>query len=222
MKSPYLEKVKLPEGQSGKWKVQKFTIDATGAMLSAFHYIGRAAKPGDYTRLICEGRGIIMSDTPAEQLDHLNAVRNAKGSCLINGLGIGMVLKNILLKKEVTDVTVIELEQDVIDLVAPTYLKDKRVTIINASAYDYKPPKGKRYGMVWHDIWDTISTDNLPEMGRLHRKYGRIADWQDSWAKYECQRERRKDREREEITSMFASLRRGIDLSGKGLEGIKT
>jgi hypothetical protein len=32
--------------------------------------------------------------------------------------------------------------------------------------------KGKRYDMVWHDIWDDICSDNLEGMAKLHRKYG--------------------------------------------------
>ena len=100
-----------------------------------------------------------------------------------------MVLKNILLKPEVTDVTVVEISQELIDIVAPHY-PDERVTFVCASAFDYKPPKGKRYQMVWHDIWDYICADNLPEMTKLHRKYGRRTDWQGSWCKAECQRGR--------------------------------
>lgn len=62
--------------------------------------------------------------------------------------------------------------------------------IINADAFAYKPPKSKRYGAVWHDIWANICADNLPEMHKLHRKYGRIADWQGSWCRWQCERNR--------------------------------
>ena len=68
------------------------------------------------------------------------------------------------------------------------YIKDKRVTIINADAFEWKPPKDQRYDVVWHDIWDNICGDNLPEMTKLHRKYGKKTDWQGSWCKYECKR----------------------------------
>jgi len=185
-----MEKVSVPEGTKGDWSIDHFTITQDGAMWFNIRAGARRVIPGNYTRLNHRSRGVIMSDTPAEQSDHRAAVRNANGSCLINGLGMGMVLHNILLKPEVTDVIVVELEQDVIDLVAATYLKDPRVTIVHASAFDYVPPKGKKFGMVWHDIWDSITADNLPEMTKLHRKYGRRADWQDSWCKWECQRDR--------------------------------
>ena len=118
-----------------------------------------------------------------------NSIIIRKGNCLINGLGLGLLLKNILLKPEVTDVTVVEISQNLIDLISPFY-KDDRVTYICADALEYTPPKGKRFSMVWHDIWDTICSDNLPEMAKLHRRYGKRTDWQGSWCHEECKRNR--------------------------------
>ncbi len=176
-----MEKVTLPEGSRGPWRIERFTVDRMD-----FHAAvrGRGIPVGEtYTRLM-RGNILVMSDTPAEQRDHFEAVYQAKGVCLLNGLGIGMVLKNILLKAVVTEVTVVEISQDLIDLVSPHYA-DSRVKYICADALEYNPPKGKRYNMVWHDIWDNICADNLPDMGRLHRKYGRRTDWQGSWCKAE-------------------------------------
>ena len=181
-----MELVLLPEMQNGPWKIEHFVVDRPD-----YHSLMRGRgvpMGGKFTRLM-RGRQLVMSDTPAEQRDHWAAVANAKGSCLLNGLGIGMVLKNILLKPEVEDVTVVEISQDLIDIVSPHY-NDSRVTFICSSAFDYKPPKGKRYQMVWHDIWDNICSDNLKEMEKLHRKYGRRSEWQGSWCKAECRRYR--------------------------------
>lgn len=181
-----MELVTLPEMTKGEWRIEHFTVDRHD-----FHSMLRGRDVpmgGKFTRAM-RGGTLVMSDTPAEQRDHCYAVMNAKGSCLLNGLGIGMVLKNILLKDEVTDVTVVEISQDLIDLVSPHY-NDSRVNFICSDALTYKPPKGKRYNMVWHDIWDYICGDNLPEMERLHRKYSRRCDWQGSWCKQECMRGR--------------------------------
>lgn len=179
-----LEKVEIPEASKGAWRVEKFKVDRNDlhSMLR-----GRGVPVGqEFTRLM-RGDVVVMSDTPAEMRDHFAPVHRAKGSCLINGLGIGMVLKAVLKKPEVTDVTVVELSQDVIDMVAPHYA-DERVTIVCADALTFQPPKGKRYQMVWHDIWDYICGDNLPQMHALHRKYGRRADWQGSWCRAMCER----------------------------------
>lgn len=185
-----LVKVDLPEMKKGQWSIEKFKVDHLdfGILMH-----GRIHPPigESYTRLKHNG-WMVMSDTPAEMRDHYEAVLKAQGSCLLNGLGIGMVLKNILLKPEVTDVTVVEISQDLIDMVMPFY-PDPRITCICHDAYTFKPPKGKRYGMVWHDVWNDICADNLEDMSKLHRKYGRICDWQGSWCKYQCQRARRSD-----------------------------
>jgi hypothetical protein len=181
-----LEKVQLPPGERGRWRVEQFETDRPcfGSMFS-----GRPVPVGQrFTRLM-RGNTLVMSDTPAEMRDHYEPVHKARGSCLINGLGIGMVLKAVLNKPSVTDVTVVELSQDVIDLVAPHY-QDPRVTVVCSDAMTYQPPRGKRYQMVWHDIWDDICADNLPQMHALHRKYGRRADWQGSWCRYQCERGR--------------------------------
>jgi len=195
-----MEKVTLPNMAKGPWVIERFTIDRLD-----FHAVihGRLAPPvgQSFTRLLKNGR-LIMSDTPAEMRDHRLAVSRAAGHCLLNGLGLGMVLKNMLLKPEVTDITVVEIDQDLIDLVAPHY-PDPRVTIVCADALIYKPPKGQRYGCVWNDIWGDFCADNLKDMMVLHRRYGRISDWQGSWGRSECEHQKRQNRRSEFRSSMF-------------------
>ena len=189
--------INIPDGESGDWKVENFEVKEKDAehfnMSLMFQGHGaRQIRAGNYVRLV-RGGTVVMSNTPAEISDHVHFIRKAKGNVLINGLGIGMCLKAVLEKEEVTGVTVIEKSADVIGLVAPHY-QDDRLEIINADAYEYKPPKGVRYDCVWHDIWDFICADNLEEMGKLHRKYGRRCDWQDSWCKWECLQQRREEK----------------------------
>lgn len=192
-----IPKVDLPAGESGKWKVEKFSISESEArfdnMRCAFSPgMGkRAVKAGDYTRLVC-GWETIMSDTHAEMVDHYTAVQKAKGYVLINGLGIGMVLNAVLQKPEVEHATVVEIDSDVIALVAPHYVKKfgSRLTIIQADALTFKPAKGIRFGAVWHDIWPHITSDNIPSMKVLHRRYGRCTDWQGSWCRELCEMRR--------------------------------
>lgn len=130
-----------------------------------------------------------MSDTPDEIRDLWPLGHNARGAVLLNGLGLGVAARLVLRKPDVTELIIVEKSADVIALTGRS-LTDPRLTIINADAYEFVPPKGKRYGAVWHDIWDNICADNLAGMGRLHRKYGRRADWQGSWCRAQCERHR--------------------------------
>lgn len=186
--------VNVPCGRKGQWSVERFSIDKHG---SAMHNMRcnfspgmgrRTVREGEYTRLMF-GASVVMSDTDAEKMDHEHAVMRASGRVLINGLGLGMVLNSCLLKPEVEHAIVVELSEDVIALVAPVYREKfgDRLTIVNANALDFTPPKGIRFGMVWHDIWTNICADNLTQMKALHRKYGRRCDWQGSWARYLCE-----------------------------------
>ena len=197
-----MKKVNVPEGESGSWKVEKFTISEDQSSMSIFRYGSRAPLPGTYTRLLHKGR-MVMSDTVAEMRDHAQAVKQAKGHVLINGLGIGMVLLNCMEKPKVRRATVIEKSADVIKLVGPHYqaMYGNRLEIILADALTWAPPKGVKYGMVWHDIWPDICADNLEQMKTLHRRYGRRCDWQGSWSREivekmvrETRREEQRDR----------------------------
>jgi hypothetical protein len=181
----------IPDGQSGAWSISRFEMTEMQAKISAIRDGGRSCPPGTYLRLTRNGH-VIMSNTPAEMRDLWPFRYNAKGVVMINGLGLGVATAMALAKPDVTEVTVIELSPDVITLVAPS-LADPRLTVINDDAYTWKPPIGKRYSAVWHDIWDDLCTDNLPLMAKLHRKYGRRTDWQGSWARETIQDQKRRD-----------------------------
>jgi hypothetical protein len=185
--------IDIPDGKSGEWKIKTFTVSEDDAkrfnITELFAFSTRTIEPGTYKKLI-RGNVIVMSNTSAEIRDHSEFFWQAKGNILINGLGLGVAVKHLLTKKEVKHITVIEKSSDVIKLVA-SYYKDSRVSIINADAFEFQSKKGFKFDCVWHDIWDEICSDNLPEMHRLHRKYGRKAHWQGSWCRYQCERLRK-------------------------------
>ena len=189
--------INVPDGISGEWKVESFSIskqDAKFANMRALFQGGRGAlPPGNYKKLTRNG-SMVMSNTPDEIRDFSSFAYRAQGHILINGLGIGVLIKALLEKEDVLSIDIIEKSEDVIKLSGPTYSQDKRVTIINANAFDYMPPLGVRYNYVWHDIWDEIDSENLPEMHKLHRKYGRKADYQESWCRYQCEQQKKQDR----------------------------
>lgn len=180
--------VSLPDGESGGWKVSKFTVSEQDAKFDMLRAAFNPQRPfrycpaGEYTRLSHNGT-IIMSDTPDEINDHMPMVYAAKGNILITGLGLGMVLQACLRKPEVAHATVIELSPDVINLVGTHYQQmfGDRLTIINADAMSWKPPKGTHYDAVWHDIWDSICSEYLPSMRILWKRYRRISGWQGIW-----------------------------------------
>ena len=175
--------VDVLDGVSGDWRVETFEVEKPSVYLLIK---GRPITPGIYKRLMYKSQ-VVMSNTPAEICDFMSFVWRAKGNVLINGLGLGVVLKAVLQQPEVESVTVIEISEDVIKLVAP-YFTDPRVTIVQADALIWKAPRGMYYNAVWHDIWSDVCISNLDDMRLLHRKYGRRCSYQESWCRRECKR----------------------------------
>src|SRR4026209_156386 len=95
-----IQKVTVPEGRRGPWSVERFR--------SKTKRLGWGPSARTFTRLVHADHGVFMSDTPEEMRDHREAALRAHGSCLINGLGLGMILAAALRKHDVTDVTVVE------------------------------------------------------------------------------------------------------------------
>jgi len=189
----------LPESTVGEYSINKFTVskeDESMEKLRAFiNKTGRYVPAGKYTRLYYKGsygHDTIMSDTPDEIRDHLSAIHMSEKAetVLINGLGLGVVLNAILKYTKVKKVTVVELSSDVIELVGGIYksMYGDRLEIINDSALTFKPPKGAKYDIVWHDIWNALCSDNLTAMKFLHRRYGKRCKWQGSWGREFCER----------------------------------
>lgn len=186
---------RIPEGQSGSWRVERRTITeheaSLGNLRGMIHGHGRYTPAGTYTGLLRNGF-VIMSDVPDEMRDHAEPFRQASmrgGRVLIHGLGLGMVTQAVLSLDNVEHVDVVERSADVLALVAPSYAEDVesgRLTIHHDDALTRTWPKDARWTVAWHDIWDDICTDNLAEMTTLHRRFGRRVEWQDSWSKELC------------------------------------
>lgn len=187
-----LQKSSIPCGSNGVWAVENFVVSKDEAQVDALRASingsRRCTPAGKYTKLV-RNNVLVMSDTPDEIRDNAHAIRKAHslgGFVLINGLGLGLTVKGILKSKKVKKVTVIEISPEVINLVGTHLLKEfpERLEIVNANAFDYKPKKGDKFSVVWHDIWDYICSANKPEMTKLKRKYARRCEWQGCWSEH--------------------------------------
>jgi SAM-dependent methyltransferase len=201
----------IPEGVSGRWRVERYAVatwEADAWNLRVALNPQRAQRPiaaGTYTRLVNDDVGIYMTDTPAEIDDLHGFVQAAHGDVLVTGLGLGLIVVALLeyAGGTVRRVDVVEVEPDVIALVAPylTQRFDSRIRIVEADALTYSPFEafGARergaYDCVWHDIWPRMSLDNLIELKRLkqtHLRYLRPHGFQMAWCESEHRREARR------------------------------
>lgn len=132
-----------------------------------------------YARLLIRER-VVMTDAEFERRTNADVVLHAKGDALVAGLGIGLILDPLL--ERCASVTVIEKEQDVIDLVGPSFPKAK---IICADIFELKP-EGK-FDLIYFDIWPDICDDDLEEAKLLQRRFRkclRKGGWMRSWTTF--------------------------------------
>lgn len=142
----------LKDGQVGDFKLQHYEISDNN-----FYAIVRyGIPPGRYIRLInkCE---CVMSDTPMEKETNRDFVRNAHGNVLIGGLGIGLIILAIQDKEDVKQITVVEKNREVIELVGKQLPLNSKVNIVNDDVFQYKPLL--KYNTIYMDIWNYINED---------------------------------------------------------------
>lgn len=202
----------LTPAQGKKFALQKFEVTESQARLQQVLDVrsyGRMEE-GEYMRLVRlsgNSERVIMSDTPNERMWGAEAVRWAHGEVLIAGLGIGMVLTAIAVKPGVDHIFVVELEQEVIDLTwngnlagrLPRNVADK-VTMVWADIHQVIPDKHRKFNTIYFDIWDEVSTDDLPEMTTLRRRFASMLvkrkidpdAWASCWRQEDMQDNRRR------------------------------
>lgn len=152
-------------------------------------------RDGNYVRLKVNGE-IMMSDTGMERISNKQFIKKATGRVLIAGLGIGLIINNILRNDSITEIVVIEKHQDVIDLVSPKF-NDSRLKIICADIFEWEPSKGEKFDTIYFDVWPQITTDNLTEITILHDRFKHFKaknGWMNSWMKEYLQKQNRKQK----------------------------
>ena len=105
-----------------------------------------------------------MALIPSEINTMENAIKAAKGNVLVYGLGIGYYLYMISLKKEVTSITVVEKDKDVIKVFNDSLKHNfnmKKIKIIESDALDYEDKCNEHYDYVFTDLWHG-GIDGLP------------------------------------------------------------
>lgn len=182
----------VPPGEKGKWRIQQIEIEPQRAVHESMRHATdgfpvMTVSPGQYTTLSFLNKGkyeVMMSNTQFEYRTNVGFVQNARGHVLIAGLGLGMLLRPLASNPNVKSITVIELDQDVIDLVAPHYADLEQVAIIKSDIFRYMP--ARHYDWAMFDIWPNVSPDNLNQMYALRHRYRTHVSNSVCWAEDIC------------------------------------
>lgn len=188
-------KVNIPQGSSGSWHIRTATGDESTIYTDAagFPVAGRAEPYGEYTFLFHNNFGLVMQDTFHEYEEHQSLWEAATGDVLIGGLGIGLVNHELIQNPNITSVTIIEKNQEVIDLVWEHCPKDERFSVICADIFSWNPPSGQTWDCGWFDtlsneffieqeVQNQIEEDVISLYDELIReKYQNLCNWIDVW-----------------------------------------
>jgi predicted membrane-bound spermidine synthase len=173
VKWPNLREI-LPADKIGSAEIKHFEVTQEDSKRTALRVLASGVsfcfvQEGQYTELVVDNN-ILMSDTDMEIRSNGYVAAIAHGNVLVAGLGIGLVIIPMCKNPVVKSVTVIEKNKDVIKLVEP-HIRHKKLEVIHADIFDWKPENGRKWDIIWFDIWHGVNTDNLSEIARLHQKF---------------------------------------------------
>jgi len=112
-----------------------------------------------------QGGDVVMEDGVFELVRHLPIWLAAKGTVLITGLGLGCVVRALLINPAVTHIDVVERDGFIIKVVGAEFVGNPRVTIHQRDAMDFHFPPTQTWDYAWHDLW---SDDDEASYHRLH------------------------------------------------------
>ncbi len=165
------------EGQHGAW-----TLRRDRRPRPIFGYFSGPGVVLD-TWILSRNGQIWMATTPQELESQYFPVQAARGHTLIGGLGLGIALFNIARKPEVSRVTVVERDAEVLELfaalAAPTTWEGwEKVALVHADAKTYAPDTP--VDLLYVDIWPLLAArEALADTQTIQRRVqaARVAWW---------------------------------------------
>lgn len=163
---PWVGNLNIPEGERGTFRVQHHMVPANRNIPLVSDWQRRMKiieekpplvfdKPTRWHVLKDKEGDVWMTDYPQEQYqsDVLLAPIQ-KGRVLVGGLGLGYVPSVLAKRPGIKHIDVIEIERDVIDLVA-FHLPDPdcKITVVHADLFEFLERKNLNYDWAFYDIW---------------------------------------------------------------------
>lgn len=110
---------------------------------------------GDMLLVDLELLYVVMSDSQHEQRLNRRIIEGAHGDMLLLGYGLGFIIQLLMINPAVTSITIIEKQQEVLDLVASQLMLNEKVRVVLADALEWMPDM--QFDVIYDDC------DYLPE-----------------------------------------------------------
>lgn len=112
---------------------------------------------------------IWMSNTEDEYVDIERAISTATGRCYIAGLGLGLIIKECSKKERVSIIDVVEIDKEIIKVVAPRFNLERKAKNLWTGKYNNKIIR------VFHG--DALDPKTLKEIEYSSRTKSPLYDW---------------------------------------------
>lgn len=151
--------IMLPQKKVGKYKIKIDVVPAGKEMtvVSKRNWLMMGYKSLKVTfdsprllfKLIKDGQGLLMSDSPQEMFLQYEAYKNAKGRVLVGGLGLGLYANMVARKSDVTGVVVVEIDRDVIKLCKP---ENEKIVVVHDDIWEFIRTTKEKFDYAYVDI----------------------------------------------------------------------
>lgn len=167
-KDPYYSRIKIPEVSIGRWELKQERFNPYEAFVCDDLYempdgrvipqIGFFDREFEYPAVLENGREWMLI-TPEEIATSKPAIEKADGKVLTYGLGFGYFAYMVAQKANVSSVTVVEKDENVIQLfntyILPQFNCADKINIVNEDAFVFaeKHMAAGGFDFVFADIW---------------------------------------------------------------------
>ena len=160
----YVKTIKA-EGRYGKYALKSLTYEPY--QLFAYDEIKVTKDYKEYSAIgyfkekfsylaLCEGNNVWMSLNPNEIETMKPYIAKAKGNVLVLGLGMGYVPFHLTNKSDVKSITIVEKDQDIINLfnklLLPKFNNQNKIKIVKDDAI-YFVSNNHKYDYIFADLW---------------------------------------------------------------------
>lgn len=182
----------IPEGEHGDCRIEKVTFSERTNVGGNWHD-PRFMNAGETVTMLKHGGKLWMSDTPDEVRSQRFEIADRHPTILMGGLGLGSAISYVDERCIPERVVVVEIDPDVIALVAPTYAHLDWLEIVEGDIRTYgKAGPRATFDVAWIDIWGNYNSDLLPDMFAVRRSLrrvmkpggGRVQIWIEDLLKY--------------------------------------
>jgi len=136
----------------------------------AFYYVHKYI---NVTELKIHGE-TVMVDDPLHWMGMAELARNSGGNVLVGGLGLGLIVYSLRINPHVKKIDVVEINEDVIKLIAPLLPKSKRIRIFHDNIYEFENSQTE-YNTVILDLWvKSEDEDGRPMVTEMLASYAKF------------------------------------------------